>query len=198
VIVPLGDASPESEAFDLVAATLSRGGVVGIPTDTVYGLAALPGDADAMRTLFDLKGRSGGQSIAVLVADVDQAQTLSAVPIDRFAPFWPGPLTVVVPRAAEAQLHLGGDERTVGVRCPDHSLLRRLAAKLGPIAATSANRSGEATLTSANAVAAQFPELAVVVDGGVLGDAASTVVDATVDPPVILRAGPILASELGL
>ena len=189
---------PVDEAFAMTMASLRRGGVVAIPTDTVYGLAALPGDASAMARLFELKARSDAKSIAVLVADLGQARALTDVTLDRFGPFWPGPLTVVLPRAGAAVLHLGGDDRTVGVRCPDSVFVRRLAAELGPIAATSANRSGDATLTTAAAVAAEFPELSVVVDGGPLGAAASTVVDATLDPPVILRPGPVTASALGL
>jgi L-threonylcarbamoyladenylate synthase len=151
-----------------------------------------------MQRLFTLKGRSDAKSIAVLVADLDQARALTAVSLDRFGPFWPGPLTVVVPRADGAVLHLGGDDRTVGLRCPDSVFVRRLAAELGPIAATSANHAGDPTLTTAAEVAAAFPDLTVVVDGGTLGAAASTVVDATDDPPTVLRAGPITAAALGL
>src|SRR6187200_1959142 len=110
----------------MTMANLRRGGVVAIPTDTVYGLAALPSDEAAMRRLFELKSRSDSKSIAVLVADLDQARSLTDVSLDRFGPFWPGPLTVVVPRRDRVALHLGGDERTVGVRCPDSVFVRRL------------------------------------------------------------------------
>jgi L-threonylcarbamoyladenylate synthase len=189
---------PIDEAFAMTLATLRRGGVVALPTDTVYGLAALPGDERAMERLFASKGRADTKSIAVLVADLDQARALTPLGLDRFGPFWPGPLTVVVPRAGDAVLHLGGDEGTVGLRCPDSPFVRRLAQELGPIAATSANRSGEPTLTTAAEVAGSLPDVALVVDGGVLGATASTVVDATVDPPQILRAGPITAAALGL
>jgi L-threonylcarbamoyladenylate synthase len=84
------------------------------------------------------------------------------------------------------------------VRCPDDAFVRRLALELGPIAATSANVAGEPTLTTAASVAAAFPELTLVVDGGSLEGEASTVVDATVDPPVVRREGPVSAAALGL
>jgi tRNA threonylcarbamoyl adenosine modification protein (Sua5/YciO/YrdC/YwlC family) len=192
VIVPI------DEAFNMTLGVLRRGGVVALPTDTVYGLAALPGDATAMARVFSLKQRADAKSIAVLVADLDQARAITAADLDRFAPWWPGPLTVVVTRRPGAVLHLGGDDATVGVRCPDHPFVRRLAQELGPIAATSANLSGEPVLPSAADVAEAFPDLAIVVDGGVLDGAASTVVDATVDPPRVLREGPIRATALGL
>lgn len=190
-------AEPDA-AFDAVAAALRRGSIVGIPTDTVYGIAALPAHDDALRRLFALKERSERKSVAVLVGSLEQAESLTTVSLARFASWWPGPLTVVVPRRAGVSWSLGGDDATVGLRCPDHGFVRRLADTLGPIATTSANRSGEPTLTSAADVALAFPELALVVDGGVLPGVASTVVDATTDLPRVLREGPITAAALGL
>src|SRR5688572_18246974 len=114
------------ECFTATVASLRAGQVVALPTDTVYGLVALPGDAAAMDRLFALKQRAGTKSIAVLVAGLEQAQSLTDVSLDRFAGWWPGPLTVVVPRREGVVLHLGGDSATVGVRCPDHTLIRRL------------------------------------------------------------------------
>jgi L-threonylcarbamoyladenylate synthase len=192
VIVPL------DEAFNMTLATLRRGSVVALPTDTVYGLAALASDHAAMERLFALKGRDGDKAIAVLVADLDQARALTPMTLDRFGPWWPGPLTVVAPRRDGVELHIGGDGVTVGVRCPDSAFVRRLAQELGPIAATSANEPGDPPLATAAAVASAFADLTLVVDGGPLPGAASTVVDATVDPPRVLRAGPISARALGL
>jgi L-threonylcarbamoyladenylate synthase len=189
---------PLDEAFNMTLGALRRGAVVGLPTDTVYGLAALPHDAAAMARLFALKQRAGTKSIAVLVADLDQARSLTTAKLDRFGPWWPGPLTLVVPRRPAVELHLGADIATVGVRCPDHAFVRRLAQELGPIAATSANISGESVLVTAADVAATFPDLSIVVDGGVLDGAASTVVDCTADPPQVLREGSLSASDLHL
>ena len=189
---------PVDEAFSMTMAALRRGAIVVIPTDTVYGLAARADDADAMSRLFELKGREGSKSIAVLVADLGQARSLTTHGLDRFAPHWPGPLTVVVPRADDAVLHIGTDSTTVGIRCPDDAFVRRLALEVGPIAATSANESGAPTPTSAAAIAALFPSVSIVVDGGPRHGLASTVIDATVDPPVVLRVGSLPPEFLGL
>jgi tRNA threonylcarbamoyl adenosine modification protein (Sua5/YciO/YrdC/YwlC family) len=192
VIVPL------EEAFNMSLAALRRGRVIVLPTDTVYGLAARPEDPDAMVRIFALKDRDAEKSIAVLVGDLDQARALSADPLDRVAPFWPGPLTVIVHRAPDAVLHLGGSGDTVGLRCPDHVFVRRLALEVGPIAASSANLSGRPTPDTAAEIAEQFPGVGIVVDGGRLEGLASTVLDLTVSPPRVLREGPISARALRL
>ena len=189
---------PVDEAFSMTMAALRRGAVVVIPTDTVYGLAARADDADAMARLFELKGRDGGKSIAVLVADLGQARTLTNHGLDRFAPHWPGPLTVVVPRANDAVLHIGTDVSTVGIRCPDDAFVRRLALDVGPIAASSANESGAPTPATAAEIATLFPSVSLVVDGGSRRGLASTVIDATVDPPAVLRIGALPPEVLGL
>ena len=189
---------PTDEAFSMTMAALRRGAIVVIPTDTVYGIAARADDLDAMTRLFELKGRDAGKSIAVLVGDLGQARTLTTHRLDRFAPFWPGPLTVVVDRAAAAVLHIGGTATTVGIRCPDDAFVRRLALEVGPIAASSANESGAPTPATAGEVAALFPSVSLVVDGGPRRGVASTVIDATVDPPVLLRAGSLSLATLGL
>lgn len=189
---------PTDEAFSMTMAALRRGAVVVIPTDTVYGLAARADDADAMARLFALKGRDAAKSIAVLVGDLGQARRLTTHRLDRFAPYWPGPLTVVVPRADDAVLYLGTDETTVGIRCPDDAFVRRLALEVGPIAASSANESGAPTPATAREIAELFPSVSLVVDGGPRNGVASTVIDATVDPPLLLRAGALPPAALGL
>lgn len=176
----------DPRAFDLAEAALRDGGAVVVPTDTVYGLAALDTDV-----LAELKGRPASMPIAVLVADAEQAAVLGAFDLaaERLAvAFWPGPLTIVVPAAG------GG---TVGVRCPDHDYLRALAARVGPLPTTSANRHGEPTPpTAAEAAGSLVGAPALVVDGGACGGVASTVVDTTVDPPRVLREGAVAASEV--
>ena len=189
---------PTDDAFSMTMAALRRGAIVVIPTDTVYGIAARADHADAMARLFELKGRDVAKSIAVLVSDLGQARRLTSHGLDRFAPFWPGPLTVVVPRAADAVLYIGDDESTVGIRCPDDAFVRRLALEVGPIAASSANESGAPTPATAGEIAALFPTVQIVVDGGPRRGLASTVIDATMDPPVVLRAGALSPSALGL
>lgn len=193
---------PSDESLERVTALLRGGGSVVVPTDTVYGLAALASLPDATARLFELKDRSDRQPMAVLVADRAQALELVEAPDDVvsawMAAFWPGPLTVVLRRRPEAhRLELGGTPDTIGVRCPAHPWVRALAALVGPIATTSANRHGEPTPTTAAAAAAslvQPPDL--VVDGGPASLAASTVVDASEGSWRILRPGPVTEDDL--
>lgn len=183
---------------DAVAA-LRAGEVVVLPTETVYGLAALPGVPGATGKIFALKGRGPDVPLAVLCADADQALALADQPSDavqRVAKeLWPGPLTLVLRRRLGLGYELGEPSTTIGLRCPDHDLVRGLAAQVGPIAATSANRHGEPTPDTAADVAAVFGTgVAAVVDGGPCDGQPSTVVDATADDPadwVVLRQGAI-------
>ncbi len=197
-VVGAGDPSALNEAV----AVLGSGGTVVLPTDTVYGLAALPSLEGATRALFELKDRSGDHPLAVLVADLDQALELVAFDepaVGRWmAELWPGPLTIVLRRSAVASgLALGGGPETIGVRCPDHPFVRALAAEVGPIATTSANRSTEPTPVDAAAAAASLVGSAdLVVDGGPAGTVASTVVDASGEGWSILREGAITAEQL--
>lgn len=190
------------EAVERVAAALAAGGAVVLPTDTVYGLAALPRDHAATDRLFDLKGRSAHTPLAVLCADVEQVLDLvdpEVAPLVRAAGerWWPGPLTLVLPRRVGVHLYLGEPDTTIGVRIPDHPLVRAVARAVGPIAATSANRHGEPTPSdAAGAAAALGPGVALVVDGGELTVTASTVVDATQRPWTVLREGPVPGAEV--
>lgn len=193
-----------TQALDAAEAVLLGGGTVVLPTDTVYGLAALPSVAGATDQLFALKDRAADHPLAVLVADADQALTLCVPPPSTVLAWmhsiWPGPLTVVLERSDLALgLALGSGRSTIGVRCPGHPFLRELAARVGPLATTSANRSGQPTPVDAAAAAASLTApVGLVVDGGPAGTVASTVVGATTDPPRILRLGEVTAAMLGL
>jgi L-threonylcarbamoyladenylate synthase len=135
--VEIGDAG----ALDEAEAALRAGLPIVLPTDTVYGLAALP---SATTTLYELKGRPESIPIAVLVDSFEHAQRLVETPAvaERLAQaFWPGPLTIV--------LNQRGAPATVGVRCPDHSFVRALARRVGPLPVTSANRHGAPTPVTA-------------------------------------------------
>lgn len=195
-------APDEPGAVAVAAETLVGGGTVVLPTDTVYGLAALPTLPGATEALFELKDRAAGQAVAVLVADLEQALELVEEPGDDvigwMERFWPGPLTIVLQRSPAALgFELGGEPDTVGVRCPAHPFVRAVAAEVGPIATTSANRSGEPTPTSALEAAAALTGLPdLVVDGGPAGSVASTVVDASRATWRILREGAITAQQL--
>lgn len=188
--------------IERVAAALLAGGAVVLPTDTVYGLAALPGIRSATDQIFALKGRATATPLAVLCADVEQALDLSRLADDAAVRavaerWWPGPLTLVLPRRIGKPLHLGEPGDTIGLRVPDHDLVRAVARAVGPIAATSANRHGEPTATTAaEAIAALGAGVALVVDAGPLPVTASTVVDATSAPWRTLRPGPIDGDEI--
>jgi L-threonylcarbamoyladenylate synthase len=186
--------------IDEIVAALRAGGVVVLPTDTVYGLAAMPTSPRAVERVFTLKGRRADVPIAVLCADAAQALALAEpTPGARAVAerFWPGPLTLVLPRRAGLELHLGDPAHTIGLRVPDHALVQAVAAQTGPIAVTSANRHGEPTAPTAAEVAASLDgEADLVVDGGPLVARASTVVDATTSPWTALRHGPIDPAEV--
>ncbi|MCY3925121.1 MAG: L-threonylcarbamoyladenylate synthase [bacterium] len=187
-------------ALEEATAALRAGRVVLLPTDTVYGLAALTPAAE--EDLFALKGRPADRSIAVLVADRPAAESLAdSVPeplaglMDRH---WPGPLTVVLPRPQTSVPQVGGNRETIGVRCPDHPWLRSLLAEVGPLATTSANRHGQQTPTDATEVLAALPPdpdsgaaITVAIDGGPCTGEASTVVTWQDGELEVLRSGPL-------
>ena len=187
---------PPAEALKAAAEALRAGLAVALPTDTVYGLAAdvsVPGATDR---IFELKHRPHDVDLPVLVADADQALGLAtAVPESAIAlmtRFWPGAITLVIPRAPDLAADLGEDDATIGVRCPDHAVPRALCAIVGPLATTSANLHGEPTPETAGRVAEVFGDaLAVVLDGGPCAGSASTVVDCTGVEPKLLREGRI-------
>lgn len=187
------------EAFEAVLRALASGSVVGVPTDTVYGLAVRCGDEEALRRLFVLKGRPASVAIAVLVADLAQAGELAgdSVALARLAErFWPGPLTVVVRKRAGLGLWLGGFDDTVGLRCPAEDYVRALCRAAGPLAVSSANRHGEAPLTSAGDLAALFGDDLLVVDGGRRDGVPSTVVSLEESPARQLREGPVAFADI--
>jgi tRNA threonylcarbamoyl adenosine modification protein (Sua5/YciO/YrdC/YwlC family) len=173
---------------------LRAGEAVVLPTETVYGLATLP---TATARIFELKGRAPDVPLAVLCADPRQALALVDGPteaVGRVArELWPGPLTLVLPRRPGLGYELGEPATTIGVRCPDHDLVRFIATQVGPIAVTSANLHGQPTPPTAVAVARLFGDgVAGVVDGGDLTGTPSTVVDATPPDPAgwrVLREG---------
>jgi len=188
-----------AEAIDV----LRRGGIVAIPTDTVYGLAAALDVPGAIDRLFDAKGRPPDRAIAVLLADLEQAESLGALsPAARTlgAAFWPGGLTLVVAQRAERPLpaELTGGRATIGIRVPDHPAPRAIAAALGPLPTTSANLSGEPELRDAAEIEARFGDrIDLILDGGPApGGRPSTVVDVSSDLPRVLREGAVPAEAV--
>lgn len=184
---------------------LRAGGVVALPTETVYGLAVNALNPIALERLFDLKGRSRAKPVAVLIGDRAQLRTLAAaVPptAERLiAHFWPGPLTLLLPAAPELPAALVGPGGKVGVRVPSHPVALALARAVPfPITATSANPSGTPSLRRAADVAERLaraggPDL--ILDAGELPPSLeSTVVDLTGAGLAVVRAGAIATEDL--
>ena len=182
---------------------LLAGAIVAIPTDTVYGLAVAMDAPDGIERLFEAKRRPAERAIAVLLADADQAAAVATLtPIGRrlAEAFWPGGLTLVLPRRLDRPLPeaLTAGRLTIGVRVPDHPAPRALAAALGPLPTTSANVSGEPEAADAAEIERLFGDaVALILDGGPApGGPASTVVDASGPEPRVLREGAIPVESL--
>lgn len=200
-VVPASAPTPDVVAR--AAAALRAGELVVVPTDTLYGIAASPAVAGAMDRLVAAKGRGADVPVAVLCADADQALGLAdpaslTAEVRRIAArLWPGPLTLVLRRRPGLAYRLGEPAATVGVRCPDEPLVRALAAEVGPLATSSANRHGEPTPATAAGVAEHFgAAVALVLDGGARVGPASTVVDATGAAWRLLREGSLSLDDL--
>jgi L-threonylcarbamoyladenylate synthase len=197
-------AATEPDAIELAIAALRAGGVIAIPTETVYGLAVLPTEVGIER-LLAAKHRSAEKGIQLLIDSVDQVANLAVISDSAAAlakRFWPGGLTIVVRRREEVAVPdaLGGGRPTLGFRLPDHDVPRALARRLGPIAASSANISGEPDATTAERVVQSFgAEVALIIDDGpVRGGTPSTVVDCS-DPAAgvhVLREGAVAAAAI--
>jgi L-threonylcarbamoyladenylate synthase len=180
---------------------LTTGGLAAFPTDTVYGLGALVHDEEAVERIYEVKGRGIEKAIPVLIADTaDLAKVASGVGqmAQRLAErFWPGPLTLVVPRHASVPDAVSATA-TVGVRIPKYEPVRELFRLSGPMAVTSANLSGQSSPSTAAEVLAQLDgRIPLILDGGPTGGGLpSTVVDCLGNTPLILRQGPISLDEI--
>lgn len=183
-------------ALAQAVAVLRAGGLVAFPTDTVYGVGAHAYQPAAVARLYAAKVRPEGKAIPLLLGDAADIERVSRdlPPLTQrlMDAFWPGALTLVVPRNAGLPDIVTAGGPTVAVRLPDHRLPRALARALGaPLAATSANLSGQAEASSAADVMAQLDgRIDLLLDGGRCpGGVPSSVVDLTVQPPAILRQG---------
>ncbi len=192
------------EAAVRQAADLLRAGeVVGIPTETVYGLAANALNADAVNRIFSVKGRPAGNPIIVHVSGLEMARHCASewpeLASKLAAAFWPGPLTMVLPRSRVIGDVITAGGSTVGIRWPRHPFVQALIVECGfPLAAPSANRSGEVSPTTAEHVLKSLGDrISLVVDGGPAQvGIESTVVDLTVSRPRLLRPGIIHLESL--
>ena len=146
----------DTEILSSALAAVNNGDLVGIPTDTLYGIAADPFNPDALDRIFIAKGRPGIKPLAILVADLEQALELGAFGergLELAEEHWPGALTLVVPKLKSVPEWIGDNERrTLGLRCPDHPVALEFLRSSGPLAVTSANISGRpAVLTAESA-----------------------------------------------
>jgi L-threonylcarbamoyladenylate synthase len=199
-------ADPEGagSAIEAAAEAIERGLVVVFPTETVYGIGCRPDDPGATARLFEAKRRQAGLSLPVLAPDQGSAWRLghrSAMAVALAEAFWPGPMTMVLPRTeASAAWDLGGHASTIGLRVPDHTLAEALMRRAGPLAATSANQSGRPPISDPAGLVGTFGDRVAVYlvlsPEGVLGGSPSTVVDVTGERPAVLREGAIGADRL--
>lgn len=192
-----------AEALRHAAEVLRSGGLVAFPTETVYGLGANALDPAAVARIFAAKGRPANNPLIVHVASVEQARRLAAswpeAAEQLAARFWPGPLTLVVPRAAAVPDIVTAGAATVALRIPAHPVARALLEAVNlPIAAPSANRSNQVSPTTAEHVLHGLGSVVeILLDGGpASGGLESTVLDLSTDPPRLLRPGLVRPSEI--
>ncbi|HEY2774608.1 MAG TPA: L-threonylcarbamoyladenylate synthase [Candidatus Binatia bacterium] len=189
---------PDPTAIAHAAATLRKGGVVAIPTDTLYGLAVDPWNPAAVARIFTLKGRDTDRALPLIAADIRQVRQwigeMDATATRLAERFWPGPLTLVMhaPRALAPEVTAGGS--TIGIRVPSHAVARALSATFDrPITATSANLSGQPATDDPDDVADRLSNgVDVLLDSGTTpGGPASTIVDVTHVDVRLIRAGAV-------
>jgi L-threonylcarbamoyladenylate synthase len=183
-------------------AVLKNGGVIAMPTDTLYALTAAADDASAVRRVFAIKGREQGRPLPLFVSGLEMAQRIAVLnaPARKLASrFWPGQLTIVVPKREEYDSEALAGSETAGLRVPDNEVARAVVEALGaPVTGTSANLSGGPDPVSADEVRRQLGDrVDIILDAGPCEyGVASTIVDCTAPEPVILRQGAITADQV--
>ncbi|MEA2671803.1 MAG: L-threonylcarbamoyladenylate synthase [Chloroflexota bacterium] len=187
-------------ALEPLVEALDAGGVVGVPTDTVYGIACRPDAAAALARVYAVKRRPPEMAVGLLAASAEQLEplvTMAATARRLAAAFWPGGLSLVLPATPGSGLAVPRPGGTLMVRVPGHPLLRELLRRTGPLAVTSANRHGEPACTTAAEVAERLAgELDALLDGGPGDGRGSTIIDCSEDPPRVLRTGPVSFDQL--
>jgi L-threonylcarbamoyladenylate synthase len=196
-LLPAGQESSIQRALEL----LRVGECIAFPTDTVYGLGADPFNISSIIKLFEVKGRDFNKPIAILVGDVAQIKLVAAsfteLASKLVEKFWPGGLTVTVPKSPNIP-DLLSPNQTIGIRMPDHPIALRLLKEFGPLATTSANITGKQNPLNAVDVHLQLNNrIPLILDGGACpGGVPSTVVDCTQEKPIILRYGAITETAI--
>ena len=190
--------APQRDALQEAAKWIRNGGLVALPTDTLYGLAADPFSADAVARVFSVKGRMAERGLPLIAADAAQVAArlgpLSPMGERLAAKFWPGPLTLLIPAPAALARDVTGGTGRVGVRVPANDIARAICrAADRPITATSANRSGQpATADPAEVERTLGEAVDLLIDTGpTRGGAPSTIVDITGPTPRLVRAGAV-------
>src|SRR5207245_7434334 len=188
------------------ARALAAGDLVAMPTETVYGLGARADDDSTVGKIFEAKGRPADHPLIVHVADADSVREFAArvppVAVRLVARFWPGPLTIIVPRAAGVATAAAGGQDSIGLRCPSHPVAHALlsaarSAGVPGVAAPSANRFGRLSPTQASHVASAFGEALMVIGGGPCDiGIESSIVDCTRKHPVLLRPGVLTRAQI--
>ena len=190
--------APQRDAIEEAAKWIRGRGLVALPTDTLYGLAADPFCVDAVARVFAAKGRGAERALPLIAADTAQVAThlgrLSAKGDQLADRFWPGPLTLILAAPRGLARDVTGGLGTVGVRVPDHGVARAICAACDhPVTATSANISGEPASSDPDEIERTLGDrIDLLIDTGpTRGGAASTIVDATSAEPALVRAGAI-------
>lgn len=196
------DGNNESKIDECVE-TLRAGSVIGIPTETVYGLAAIATNSSAVNLIFAIKERPTSHPLILHIADVsmldDWATNVSSETRALCKQFWPGPLTVILHKSDKVLSEVTGGRDTVAIRCPNHSVTTNLLKKLNDaVVAPSANKFGKVSPTTAQHVVNDLgSDISIVLDGGECSiGLESTIIDCTTIPPQLLRAGAITAEQI--
>lgn len=204
-MVKINSDAPEPSLIRYAADQIRAGQVLGMPTDTFYGLAADPFNLRAVERVYEIKSRSRHKPLSLLIEDVEQAEGLAnKLPEEFYAlakKFWPGPLTIIVKAASRLPLKVTANTGNVALRVPNAKIPLEVVKAAGiPITATSANLSGESECTTAEEVREQIGvRVPIIVDGGTSPrEIASTIVDLTDEEArwKILREGAIPSQEI--
>ncbi len=196
------DGNSESEIDECVE-MLRAGSVIGIPTETVYGLAAIATNSSAINLVFTTKERPTSHPLILHIADVsmldDWATNISSETRALCKKFWPGPLTLILHKSDKVLTEVTGGRDTVAIRCPNHSVTTKLLKKLNDaVVAPSANKFGKVSPTTAQHVVNDLgSDISIVLDGGDCSiGLESTIIDCTTTPPQLLRTGAITAEHI--
>jgi tRNA threonylcarbamoyl adenosine modification protein (Sua5/YciO/YrdC/YwlC family) len=204
-LLKINSSQPEPKLVSYAAERIRQGLVLGMPTDTFYGLAADPVNLRAVERIYEIKSRSRHKPLSLLVESIDQAADLSRNPPDVFhklaRKYWPGPLTIIVKASSRLPLKVTANTGNVALRVPDSPIPVAIIREIGfPITATSANLLGAAECTTAECVREQMGDrISIIVNGGrTQRDVPTTIVDLSGNPMQwqIIREGAIPAEEI--